>query len=59
METGIEDGEEAATFASTYVNVTCVVTSDTGNIDVIAGERKNPLTLRQGTVECTTIAVEH
>lgn len=44
MEAGVEDGEEAATFDSTYVNVSCVVTSDTDGISSTAGEYDNSRT---------------
>lgn len=44
MEGGVEDGEEAATFDSTYVNVSCVVTSDTDGISSTAGEYNNSCT---------------
>ncbi|CAM9102892.1 unnamed protein product [Laminaria digitata] len=44
MEGGVEDGEEAATFDSTYVNVSCVVTSDTDGISSTAGEYNNSRT---------------
>lgn len=43
MEDATEDGEEAATFDSKYVNVSCVVTSDIDGISSIAGEYDSPL----------------
>lgn len=42
MENGREDGEEAGTFDSTYVDVSCVVTSDTDGMIFAAGERTRP-----------------
>lgn len=46
MEIGTEDGEEAATFDSTYVNVSCIVTSDTDGVTATAGECDNPFTAK-------------
>ena len=42
MENGLEDGEEAGNFDSTYVDVSCVVTSDTAGMTFAAGERACP-----------------
>lgn len=38
LENGLEDGEEAGVFDSTYVDVSCAVTSDTNGTTLIAGE---------------------
>lgn len=37
-KTGLEDGEEASSYASDYVAVSCLVTSDSGGMSVSAGE---------------------
>ena len=44
MEKGLEDGEEAGKFDSAYVDVSCVVTSDTDGMTFAAGERACPNT---------------
>lgn len=44
MEKSLEDGEEAGTFDSAYVDVSCVVTSDTDGMTFVAGERACPNT---------------
>lgn len=44
IETGIEDGKEATSFDSTYVDVTCIVTSNTGKTSLVAGEPPIPTT---------------
>lgn len=38
METDLEDGQEAFSLNSEYVDVTCKVSSDTGGLILIAGE---------------------
>lgn len=42
LENGLEDGEEAGNFDSIYVDVSCVVTSDTDGMTFAAGERASP-----------------
>lgn len=44
IEIGMEDGEEATSFDSTYVDVTCIVTSNTGGTSLVAGEPPTPTT---------------
>lgn len=38
VETGMEDGEQAESLDSEYLDVTCVVTSDIDGINLVAGE---------------------
>lgn len=38
VKIGMEDGEEVSSFDSDYVDVSCIVTSDTGGISLAAGE---------------------
>lgn len=42
MANGLEDGEEARNFDSIYVDVSCIVTSDTDGMIFAAGERACP-----------------
>lgn len=38
VEIGMEDGEAVASYDSGYVDVSCIVTSDTGGVRLAAGE---------------------